>query len=434
MTLPLSTHPLARPRVILSLLFGLNLITYVGRYLLASLLPLLEKTFAPLSKEELGYFMPAFLLVFMLSSPLFGVLGDRLPRRILLGAGMLTWGLAAAAGGLVQSFRQMLVTRAIVGLGQSAYSTITPTLVTDLYPAQERGRALGVLYASLPLGGALAYIIGGEVGTRLGWRVAVAGVGLAGLVGGLLIFFIREPTRGAAEGLDAEALSRYQGRRLGVAAYAALLTNPSYLLDTLAMTAYGFAMNGLSYWMPTFLHLERGLTLEQADLYFGLAAVSMGILGTLGGGWLSDRLAARRPGAHAVVSGVATLGAFPLLYLLTASKQPMIYWTAMAVAVLLLFVNTGPANTVLANVVEPRLRATGFALNTLIVHALGEMTSPVLIGRVADRSDLGTAFSYTALVIVVSGLFWLAAAPFVRRDSLRAEAALRARDVDEQAG
>jgi len=404
---------------ILALLFAVNLLNYIDRYVLAGVLPLIEQAFPGISKQRLGLLAPAFLGVYMVTSPVFGVLGDRVARRLLVGIGVQLWSLATAAAGLARTFWQLFASRMLVGVGEAAYGTVAPTIISDLYPRSSRGRALAFFYVAIPVGSALGYLLGGLIGVRWSWRAAFWVVGLPGLLVGLLCYWMREPTRGATEEVQGEQLRRFLSRRVGLRDYLGLLRVPSFVLNTLGMTAYTYAIGGISFWMPTFLNQERHLPLDRANFQFGLVTVGTGIVATLAGGALADRLSRRLRGAYFLVCGLSMLLAAPAFYAVLLSESPAVYWSALVVAELLLFLNTGPSNTILVNVTLPDMRATAFAFNIFVIHALGDMLSPVLMGATADRSNLTTAFLYTGAVVVLSGLLWSAGAPFLGRDTDR---------------
>lgn len=418
MTSPARQTPHAsNARRVLALLFAINLLNYIDRYVLAGVLPLLEKAFAGITKERLGLLAPAFLVVYMLTSPVFGYLGDRTARKLLVGIGVQLWSLATAAAGLARSFRELLFTRMFVGVGEAAHGTCAPTIISDLYPKASRGRALALFYVAIPVGSALGYLLGGVIGTHWSWRAAFWVVGLPGLLVGLLAYFIDEPTRGSSEEVEHGQLDRFLQRKVRLADYLDLLRTRSFVLNTLGMTAYTYSIGGISYWMPTFLNQERHLALDRATFQFGLVTVATGIVGTLLGGIMADRLARRTQGAYFLVCGVSMILAAPAFYVVLLSTDPAVYWPALVVAELLLFINTGPSNTILVNVTLPDVRTSAFALNILVIHALGDVLSPVVMGATADRSDLATAFLYTGGMVVLSGILWSAGAPFLGRDS-----------------
>src|SRR5512142_1603861 len=118
----------------LVLLFCINLLNYIDRYALPGVLPLVEKAFPGISKERLGWLAPAFLIVYTVASPLFGLLGDRHPRKVIIAIGVKLWSLATAGAGLARRFWQLFLSRALVGVGEAAYGTAAPTVISDLFP------------------------------------------------------------------------------------------------------------------------------------------------------------------------------------------------------------------------------------------------------------------------------------------------------------
>jgi MFS transporter, Spinster family, sphingosine-1-phosphate transporter len=420
----------ADPRAarLVALLLAINLLNYLDRYLVAPLLPLLEAAFPGTTKERLGLLAPAFLIVYMVTSPLFGLLGDRVRRFLLVGIGVSLWSLATTGSGLAASFWQLFLFRALVGVGEASFGTAAPSILSDLYPPDRRGRILSLLYVAIPVGSALGYLLGGALGERFGWRTAFFVVGLPGLLLGATALTARDPARGSTEGVDATGLERFLTRGVRARDYLDLVRVPSFVLNNLGMTAYTYVIGGISFWMPTFLHGERGLTLGFASFWLGSITVATGIAGTLLGSLAADRLARRVRGAYFLVSGLSMLAASPFFYLALSSREPVVYWSAFVAAELLLFVNTGPSNTIIVNVTLPSIRTSAVAANILVIHALGDVLSPVVMGAVADRSSLGDAFLATAAVVPLSGLLWLAGTPFLGRDTDRVAA--RMREVD----
>src|SRR5205085_2939370 len=150
-----------------------------------------------------------------------------------------------------------------------------------------------------------------------------------------------------------------------------LLRTPSYVWNTIGMTAMTFAMGALGYWMPTYLKIEgaQGLLGLDRDTTFGLCIVVAGFIATMLGGWLGDKLRPRYSGSYFLVSGIAMMLGFPMLLCVIWTPFPLA-WMFIFFAVFLLFFNTGPTNTILANVTHPTMRATGYALNIFVLHAL----------------------------------------------------------------
>jgi MFS family permease len=161
--------------IALAVLTLINLFNYLDRYVVSALVESLKKSELALSDTQLGFLMTGFVLVYMLTSPVFGTLGDRRgrPRRLAIGVGM--WSVATALGGVARSFAGLFATRAAVGVGEAAYGTIAPALLADSFPKEKRGRIFAVFFAAIPIGSAAGYILGGlmdrsRMAGRSSWR------------------------------------------------------------------------------------------------------------------------------------------------------------------------------------------------------------------------------------------------------------------------
>jgi hypothetical protein len=206
-------------------------------------------------------------------------------------------------------------------------------------------------------------------------------------------------------------------RTAGLKDYAVLLRTPSYVLNTLGMTAMTFAMGGIAFWMPRYVVEYRGWgNSVSVNTIFGLIVCVSGLGATLLGGFAGDRLRGRLPGAYFVVSAAAMILGFPLVLLALWVPFPWA-WVFVFLACFCLFFNTGPTNTILANVTHPSIRATGFAVNIFVIHALGDATSPTTIGFISGYTNMNVGFVVVSVMFVVSGLFWLWGARYLDRDT-----------------
>jgi len=174
----------------------------------------------------------------------------------------------------------------------------------------------------------------------------------------------------------------------------------------------------MSFWVPGYLEY-RGLP-PASRIIFGGITVFAGLTATLSGGILGDCLRKRFPGSYFLISGIGVMIAFPFSVAMLFTPFPSA-WVLMFVAVFFLFFNTGPSNTALANVTHPSVRATAFALNILVIHALGDATAPPLIGAVADRTNMNVAFLVVSAMMLVAGVLWLYGAKFLPSDTAAIE-------------
>jgi hypothetical protein len=162
--------------------------------------------------------------------------------------------------------------------------------------------------------------------------------------------------------------------------------------------------------MPSFLERVRHVPLEQATTGFGEIVIATGFLGTFAGGWLGDHLLKYSRQAYLWMSGITTLLAVPCALLALTAPAPGVYYPAIILAELLLFMSTGPINAAIVNIAAPFERASAVALSMFAIHLLGDVPSPVIIGQVSDVSSLGQAVLIVPAAIAVSGIIWLFAA------------------------
>ena len=410
-----NARPAPGSRSALILLLAINLFNYIDRYVLVGVEPEIRTHFFrpddPNAHALVGLLGTAFLVSYMVSAPIFGWLADRMSRWLIIGVSVTLWSAATAMSGLAGTFALLLITRLFVGVGEGGYGPAAPTIIADLFPLVSRGRMLAYFYVAIPVGSAIGYAVGGFVAAHWGWQTAFFVVAPPGLLLGLACFLRRDPR------LRSGRVN--EKRRASLSDYLSLARTRSYVLNTLAMTALTFAIGGMSFWVPGYLEY-RGLP-PTSRIIFGGITVLAGLTATLAGGIAGDRLRKRFPGSYFLISGIGVIIAFPFSVVMLFTPFPSA-WVMMFVAVFFLFFNTGPSNTALANVTDPSIRATAFALNILIIHALGDAAAPPLIGAVADRTNMNVAFLVVSAMMLVAGVLWLWAAKFLPSDTARIEA------------
>src|SRR5256712_849986 len=183
-------------RVGLVVLTLINLFNYLDRWIVAALAESIKHSELHLSDTQLGALMTGFLIVYTLTAPLFGLLGDTRARNRLLAIGVAIWSVATALAGLARSYVGLFAARAAVGIGEAAYGTISPALLADYFPRQQRGRVFAVFFAAIPIGSALGYIVGGLVDRYFGWRQAFFVAGNTGAGVGVFGAAVLVPPRG----------------------------------------------------------------------------------------------------------------------------------------------------------------------------------------------------------------------------------------------
>ncbi|HEY0079935.1 MAG TPA: MFS transporter [Pyrinomonadaceae bacterium] len=431
----------------LGILSLVNFLNYIDRQVLPAVAPvMLKDAELNLTDAELGYMEAALLLSFTVLAPLFGRLGDRYPRAKLMASAAVIWSIATAVTGFVDRLPflpsslnlqlplvnatimlsgaalALCLVRAAVGVGESAYSTITPSLIADYFPPQRRATALGVFQAAIPMGFALGFVIGGVLAHFFGWRVAFMIVGVPGLITAAMVWRLKEPVRGATDEPHADAdadaqtaleeiaespsetsralVERQQGESSWKSAWRILRTR-DWLISTIGYTALTFALGAFATWATVLLVRDKGMSETSAAITLGVVVLLAGAAGTFGGGWLADRVAAKRQNAYFLVCAVSTLlGILPTIVGLVA-VDARIFLPAIFISVTMLFISNAPFHAILLESVPTHVRAMAVALNIVVIHTFGDAISRAAVGLLSDSLKTGGFRTLAALANAV---------------------------------
>ncbi|CAG4982942.1 unnamed protein product [Parnassius apollo] len=292
-----------------------NLINYMDRFTIAGVLGDVTNEFK-IGDDSAGFLQTVFVVAYMVFAPMFGYLGDRYSRRMIMALGVALWSITTFAGSFISNFALFAFFRGLVGIGEASYSTIAPTIISDLFVGNVRSKMLAFFYFAIPVGSGFGYIVGSVAGAAAGnWRWGLRVTPFLGAVAVVLIAWVmQDPERGQAEESTMKPTSYAEDLR-------ALVKNPSFMLSTLAFTCVAFVTGALAWWGPQFIYL--GLTLqpdvhitkESVSYKFGLVGMVAGALGVPAGAALAARLRARLPHCDPLVCGAALLASAPLVYL-----------------------------------------------------------------------------------------------------------------------
>lgn len=380
----------------------MNLLNYIDRWVPSAVKDLFKEDLK-LTDAQTSLPLSAFILVYMIASPIFGSLADKAPRKLLIAFGVAAWSLATAGAAFAQGFTSLLVARAAVGIGEAAYATIAPAILADYFPPEKRNRIFTIFYVATPVGSAIGFVLGGVLGEHWGWRTAFLAVGLPGLLVALLALVMRDPPRGQ---FDTEATTSPPWGE----ALRKLSNNARYLYTVGGYVLVTFATGGIADWMATYLSRHRSFELGAAAAAIGQASVIGGIAGTALGGVLADKLKGRVREPYFFVSAVAMFPAAALCVVaLYVAKSPAAIVVSITAAQVFLWMYNAPVNAMIVNAVDAGLRARAFGLSILAIHVLGDVLSPPLIGVISDATDgnLPLALTLVPVFIVLGGGVWL---------------------------
>lgn len=372
------------------------------------------------------------MVTYMLFAPLFGWLSDRYSRWRIITLGIVIWSVATWASGFATGFWSMLLFRCMVGVGEAAYGPAAPAILADMFPLRLRGKVIAIFYIAIPVGSALSFLVAGYIMKHFGWHDAFHLMLWPGLLLAAICLFMREPKRGEVEGGMVE-----KPRPPSWEDYKIILRTRSFVYCVLGMTAMTFVMGGIINWMPEYM-LDREVAegkAGQLDLKdtkqkeqalqpigenMGIVIILSGLFSTIFGAWLADRLQKHYPGAYFYVSSVGMFLGF--VFFLAVLFVPLAYaWYMVFLAVCCLFLNTGPTNTILANVVHPAMRQMAVAICILVIHTFGDVISPSIIGWLAETfGGLKQAFLMISGLIIVSGILWWMGGKYLQEDTEKA--------------
>lgn len=394
----------------------LNLLNYLDRYLVQALLPLISLHYS-LSYEESGLLASAFVFGYFITSPLFGVLGDRWHRPRLMAVGILLWSAATVGGGLADLYAAFFALRLLVGIGEASFGTILPGYIKDgVGDPLKVNRAFSILYAAIPVGSALAYVLGGLVAAHYPWQYAFFLGGLPGLLLALWVWKLPEyrMTRDAASTETASV----GAQRSVLADLRELAAVPVLWYAIIGYALNSFALNAIATFVAHY-GVALGFTHQDVTQYFGLILVVTGFIGTLCGGSVADKFAKRR--ASPIPSmlrfvGITALMAVPFCAAAFLVSSQFGFLALCAVAQLLIFAGVAPINSVLVLAAPSHLVTLVQGVAIFALNALGALCAPWFVGRLADTWSLASALQLSTVALFFCGIVWCAGARVANRN------------------
>ncbi|KAI9560810.1 hypothetical protein GHT06_011762 [Daphnia sinensis] len=331
-----------RQIITVSILCFVNLINYMDRYTIAGILTQIQCDLN-IGDTEGGLLQTAFVAIYMICAPVFGYLGDRYSRRLIMAAGIFVWSLTTLLGSYMTNFWAFLAMRSLVGVGEASYSTIAPTIISDLFVGDTRSKFLALFYFAIPVGSGLGYIVGSEAARVMGsWHWGLRVTPIFGAIAVLLILLVvQDPPRGESEGAHLSATSWWDDIK-------SLGKNKSFVMSTAACTAVAFVAGALAWWGPKFIALglatqqgHQDVSLDDVALIFGAETVMAGILGVAAGSFLGQKLRRVYPNADPNVCGAGLIFSVPFMVgtLILANSQPAMTFTFMFFGQLFLNLN-----------------------------------------------------------------------------------------------
>ncbi len=360
------------------LLFGINTMNFYDRMILSVVAEPIRKEWT-LSDSALGLLGTAFTLIYAFISVPCGRLTDTRPRKWILSAGCAIWSLLTAVSGMAQSFWALCAARLGVGVGEASCAPAANSLIGDLFPPQQRSRAVSLFMLGLPVGMFLSFLISGLVASAYGWRASFYVALLPGLVLAGLALALPEPARGSSEG-------RVDPTHRPGSPYMVLLSVPTFLWIIISGALHNFNMTAATSFMTAFLARYHAVNLKTAAFAAAVIFGVSGLIGLLAGGWAADRFSHKRKDGRLLLSAITLAAAVPCVLL--ALRQPggavVSFVLLMGVGLVFVYVYYSSVYAAIHDVVEPSLRGTAMAVYFFAMYVLGGCLGPLGTGMLSD--------------------------------------------------
>lgn len=397
----------------LVVIFLANFLNYLDRNLVSALETPLSSSLG-LEEWEYGLLWTLFTVGYMICAVPIGLLADRFNRTRLFAVCIVVWSIATIASGMAETKWILYVARVFIGVGEAGCLVIGPSLISDLFSPQYRGRALSAFFLAMSLGGTSAFLLAGMFYFSLGWRNMFYVAGAPGFLIAVVIWLMADPPRGGTEGAHH---GMHGGGNLGE--YLKLLRTPTLLLVILAQAFAVIILIPLMHFGVKFFEDRRGLGAEESRISLGMMALVGGSLGIIASGFVGDRLFRVTKRAYSLLAAIAYLAAWPCLLVGFSSEEKGVFLTALTVGSFFLFLCMPAVNTQIANVVSPAQRSTAWALAVFILHLLGDTLAPPVFGKVSASIGRQEAFVYFSFGLLLAGASCVVAVFTSKRDTER---------------
>jgi MFS family permease len=403
------------PLRLLIFLTLVNILNYFDRYIVHSVEPLLKAEFN-ISNESSGYIVSAFVWGYFLFSPLFGYLGNKADRRVLMAVGLCAWSIATFYTGLTAGFAAFFFARILVGIGEASFGTIVPGYLKGrINDTVKLNNAFSLFYCAIPVGAALGYVIGGYISDVYSWRHVFQ---FAAIPGFLLMFgfFFLAPDSGYQE--------KNEGGSSVLIDLKRIVQSPIIRLSIIGYIFNTFALQGIAAFVVRY-GVSLGMEMTDVTKSFGIILFITGFVGTFVGGSLASyfaKSAENKPESLLRFVSLSTLVGVPFLALAFVVGSPSLFLWCCFAAELLLFASVAPLNSVLVECAPSRLETLTQGVAIFSINLFGSIFGPVIIGKVADilknagyvaevgAPYLSYALQLSTVTAIASVLFWWMAA------------------------
>jgi predicted MFS family arabinose efflux permease len=405
------------PWFVTGVLFFCAALNYADRTAVSSVFPLLRHDFG-MSDVALAAIGSFFLWSYASASPIAGLLADRFSRSRLVVCSLLLWSLATAITACAPNAAFLLSARVLLGLSECLYLPAAIALIADYHPASTRATAMAVHLAGLNAGMIVGGSLGGYLGQHYGWRTMFLALGGAGVLFAVFCGLVLRDTP-KVKALDGAPMAGPAGI---LESLRAILTVPTYLVVILQAMLVAIGTWVFINWLPLYFAESFHMSLAAAGFSGTFTIQAAGVLGTIFGGYASDRAARGDASRRMLVQCLCLFASAPFLLSFIWSKN--FFWISLSVFLYQLFAAMAAANEhpIICDVLDQRLRSTAIGcMNT--VNSLAGGAGILLAGFFKHNLGLGAIFACAsgflllAAFLVLAGYFWFLGRDLGRRSA-----------------
>ena len=389
------------PHFYLAFFLLLNIFNFVDRNLLIAFAPQIKADFN-LTNVEWGLLTGVYFLFFYSVFGIFmGVLGDKFSRMKIAAAGVFLWSLMTAFTGIAKNFTHLIVARALIGVGESALTPNSISMLSDVYDQSKRGTASAIYYLGIPLGVGFGMLIAAYFGPMVGWRTVFISLGIIGMILGAITYFLIEPIRGK---LDLSIQNDH--KIMSIREIISLTKSTLYTSKSLTFVIIGSIFLHIPLGAGNFEVLwavnERGFSSSEYNSLFGIFFILGGSVGAILGGVLSDKLSHYFKGGVMSFLTISYLILTPLTisYRFVEPDTFIFYFTLFFISLNVTFFY-GPVFASVQALTPVKIRSTMVAIFILGVNIIGMGVGSFVTGYLVDYVFNNSAAPYTYSLITI---------------------------------
>ena len=394
------------PHFYLAFFLLLNIFNFVDRNLLIAFAPQIKADFN-LTNVEWGLLTGVYFLFFYSVFGIFmGVLGDKFSRMKIAAAGVFLWSLMTAFTGIAKNFTHLIVARALIGVGESALTPNSISMLSDVYDQSKRGTASAIYYLGIPLGVGFGMLIAAYFGPMVGWRTVFISLGIIGMILGVITYFLIEPIRGK---LDHATQNNH--KTMSIREIISLTKSTLYKSKSLTFVIIGSIFLHIPLGAGNFEVLwavnERGFSSSEYNSLFGIFFILGGSVGAILGGVLSDKLSHYFKGGVMSFLTISYLILTPLTisYRFVEPDTFIFYFTLFFISLNVTFFY-GPVFASVQALTPVKIRSTMVAIFILGVNIIGMGVGSFVTGYLVDYvfNNSSAPYTYSLITIGATGI------------------------------